>query len=100
MYYAICYDIENDKLREKTAKALARHGCKRVQRSVFIAPAISARQLERLRDDLKQLLACRLTARDSLLFLPLRSEKGTDIYVLGNNNINTFFEDKPLKIII
>lgn len=31
MHYIICYGIEDDRLREKTAKTLARHGCSRVQ---------------------------------------------------------------------
>lgn len=40
MHYVICYDLENDRLRGKAVKLLERHGCSRVQKSVFAAPEL------------------------------------------------------------
>ena len=100
MHYIICYDIENDRLRAKTAKTLDRHGCSRVQRSVFVAPELAKKQLLRLQADLQRLLAGHLAPGDSLIVVPLRDEHLPEIHVLGLNNILSYFDEKPLKIIL
>jgi CRISPR-associated endonuclease Cas2 len=48
----ISYDITNDRLRTKTAKILERHGCKRVQKSVFYAARFEAAEVRKLRAEL------------------------------------------------
>ena len=101
MHYAICYDIENDQLREKTAKTLRRHGAERVQKSVFTAAFMHKRDLKALHADLKRLYARRpLSPADSVLLLPLRDEHVPKILVLGQNNIRTNLTEKKLKIIL
>jgi len=100
MHYVICYDLENDRLRGKTAKALERHGCTRVQRSVFVAPNMDKKQLLRLQADLQRLLAGRHAPGDSLLVVPLRDEHVAEIRAIGDNNIFTELENFPLKIIL
>ncbi|MCC6461564.1 MAG: CRISPR-associated endonuclease Cas2 [Saprospiraceae bacterium] len=100
MHYIICYDIENDRLREKTAKALARHGCSRVQKSVFVAPALPKKHLLRLQADLQRLLAGHLAPGDSVLLVPLGAEESAQILCFGENNILPCLEKKPLKIIL
>ena len=100
MHYIICYDLEDDGLRTKTAKALARHGCARVQRSVFVAPQLDKKQLGRLQADLQRLLAGRHAPGDSLLIVPLRDEHVAEIRSIGDNNIFTELENFPLKIIL
>ncbi|MCW5921256.1 MAG: CRISPR-associated endonuclease Cas2 [Saprospiraceae bacterium] len=101
MHFVICYDIENDRLRARTAKILERHGCHRVQRSVFVAPYLERKHLVRLRGALKQCYARQpLSPDDSLLLVPLREEYVADIEVLGVNNIITALAEKPLKIML
>lgn len=100
MHYVICYDLEDDRLRGKTAKVLARHGCNRVQRSVFVAAHMDKKQLARLQADLQRLLAGHHAPGDSLLIVPLRDEHVAEIRAIGDNNIFTELENFPLKIIL
>lgn len=67
---------------------------------MFVAPELTKKQLLRLQADLQRLLAGHLTPGDSLLIVPLRDEHLPEIHILGDNNILSFFEKKPLKIIL
>lgn len=100
MHYVITYDIEDDRLRTKTAKILQRLGCARVQKSVFIAPDLEKKHLLQLQHALQRLLTKRLQPSDSLLIIPLREDLTTEIITIGHNNILTELEPKPLKIIL
>lgn len=101
MHYVISYDIENDRLRDKTAKILEKNGCLRVQKSVFVAPQMTNKHLDRLLADLKSRYARKpLGDRDSLLLIPLTKEHGAAIKVFGNNNILATLEENPLKIVL
>ncbi len=51
--YLISYDISNNKLRTRLSKILLRHGCKRLQKSVFLVPNYSKQELTDLRIALK-----------------------------------------------
>ena len=101
MHYVICYDLENDRLRNRVAKLLERHGCLRVQKSVFTAPHLEKKHLTALQLALRQLFA-RLPPMpdDSLYLLPLPEEYVAGVWAVGNNNICTSLLDKPLKIIL
>lgn len=55
MYYVICYDITEDRLRTKASKLLDGHG-RRVQKSVFECPDLTEKQLLRLLDVLDRLI--------------------------------------------
>lgn len=55
MFYVICYDITDDRLRTKAAKLVQGHG-KRVQKSVFECADLSEQQLLRLLDKLDRLI--------------------------------------------
>ena len=101
MHYVISYDIENDRLRDKTAKILEKNGCLRVQKSVFVAPQMTNKHLDRLLADLKNRYARKpLSGTDSLLLIPLPREQGTAIKILGHNNILATLEENPLKIVL
>ncbi|MBL7793383.1 MAG: CRISPR-associated endonuclease Cas2 [Saprospiraceae bacterium] len=67
--YFLSYDISNDRLRNRLAKTLERHGCKRIQKSLFLAPNFEPRELQRLRDDCAKTLLHRQPG-DSLLCIP------------------------------
>lgn len=55
MYYVICYDVTEDRIRAKVSKLLEGHGL-RVQKSVFECSDLTERQLLRLMDKLDRLI--------------------------------------------
>lgn len=67
---------------------------------MFVAPELAKKQLLRLQADLQRLLAGHLAPGDSLIVVPLRDEHLPEIHVLGLNNILSYFDEKPLKIIL
>jgi len=70
--YLLSYDISNDKLRNKLSKILLRYGCKRLQKSVFLAPNFSKQELDTLRTVLEAALSpANKQKDDSLLCLPI-----------------------------
>ena len=74
MHYLISYDIADDRLRTRAVKVLARHGCRRLQKSVFLARDFSPEELQRLRAELLPLLQTRADPADSLLCLPIERD--------------------------
>lgn len=100
MHYVITYDIEDDRLRMKTAKTLQRHGCARVQKSVFVAPDMGKKHLLQLQNALQRLLAKRMQPSDSLLIIPLREDLVAEIITIGHNNVLAELEPKPLKVLL
>ena len=101
MHYVICYDLENDRLRNRAAKLLERNGCRRIQKSVFAAPDMSKKHLTKLHLSLRQLFARQpMSAGDSLYIVPLPNEYTPDIGVFGENNVFPALEEKPLKIML
>ena len=101
MHYVICYDLENDRLRAKAAKTLAKHGCNRIQKSVFVAPAMVHKDLDRLRADLLRLLEGKnLGAQEGILVIPLADELAQKSFAFGHNNILAEVAPMPLKIIL
>ena len=79
MNYFLCYDISDDRLRDKTAKLLAKRGCKRVQKSVFFAPAFTPRELAALRKALQRAVFPLFDAKDSLLCIPVENDLSNDL---------------------
>lgn len=101
MHYVICYDLENDRLRDRVAKLLERNGCRRIQKSVFAAPDLNKKHLVRLQLSLRQLFGRRpMSAGDSLYLIPLPEEYVPGIETIGENNLLPVLEEKPLKIIL
>lgn len=101
MHYIICYDLENDRLRAAVAKTLESQGCRRIQKSVFIAPHLRKRELGRLMQALRRRVATGLSAgSDSILAFPLPPEYTDDLQAIGQNNASAALEDLPLKIIL
>jgi CRISPR-associated protein Cas2 len=85
----ISYDITNDRLRTKTAKILERHGCKRVQKSVFYAARFEAAEVRKLRAELSRLVGPHLEEQDSILCIPVTQNYLDDLVWQGDR---TFFE--------
>ena len=55
MFYIICYDIVDDRIRAKASKLLEGHG-QRVQKSVFECTQLTEKQMLRLMDQLDRLM--------------------------------------------
>ncbi len=55
MYYLICFDIVDDKIRYKVVKVLKGHG-HRVQKSVFECPDLTEKKYLKLKDRLESLI--------------------------------------------
>ncbi len=100
MHYVITYDIEDDRLRNRTAKTLQRFGCIRIQKSVFVAAHMEKRHWTQMRASLNRLLASRLKPGESLLIIPLRDEHVSEISAIGHNNVFAALEDPPLKTVL
>lgn len=102
MHYVICYDLENDRLREKVAKLLRRHGCNRVQKSVFVAPDLSARHRDLLLAATARLLARNpAQPQDNLLLIPLPDECARLSNALaGPNNLLAGIAEMPVKLLL
>jgi len=83
--YLISYDISSDRLRTKVAKILERHGCKRIQKSVFFAPRYLPDELKRLRADLSKLLTRAAEPADSILCVPIQKQYLVEVIWEGEN---------------
>jgi CRISPR-associated endonuclease Cas2 len=99
MHYLISYDIENDRLRTRVAKKLCRHGCRRVQRSVFVAGFMERRDYQRLVSDLR-VSERQFGSGDSLLVVGLEERTALDVLVFGDNNILAELGERVLKIVV
>ena len=71
MFYVLTYDISNDKLRLKVSKHLLVSGCFRLQKSVFVAPNYTNKELKLLKKTVMNLLNCS-EKRDTDSFLCFR----------------------------
>ena len=102
MHYVICYDLENDRLRGRVAKLLQKHGCNRVQKSVFVAADMSARHLEQLKTAVTTALSRGVSApMDSVLFIPLPDECAKNSIGIGRlNSVLASTAELPLKILL
>jgi CRISPR/Cas system-associated endoribonuclease Cas2 len=80
---------------------LRRHGCERVQKSVWVAAFLEKKQLQQLEQALGRLLRGRVLApAEGVLILPLEEDQVARIRVLGDNNILTWLAPPPVKIIL
>ena len=55
VFYLVCFDIVDDRVRNKVAKVLKGHGY-RVQKSVFECPQLTERNLLKLKDRIEGLI--------------------------------------------
>jgi CRISPR-associated endonuclease Cas2 len=81
--FFVCYDISDDKRRLHLSKLLQRTGCRRVQKSVFVAIDFERREMLTLKTKVEKLLNTRYTEgsslTDSLLFIPLDNDAVKDV---------------------
>lgn len=85
--YLISYDISNNKLRTQLAKILLRYGCKRLQKSVFLAPNYSLKELGLLRTALEKAFQYKNKQKnDSLICFPVPQMKLSELLWHGDLN--------------
>ena len=87
MNFFICYDISDDKRRLHLSKLLLRTGCKRVQKSVFIAIGFERKEMLSLKTKAHKLLNTTYTEgasfNDSILYIPLDNDAVKDVLWQG-----------------
>jgi hypothetical protein len=107
MTYLICYDISNDKLRDRLAKRFERAGCVRLQKSVFIAPDFDLRRLAQLRGGIAKILPFpkgtpmeQLGWGESVLVMTIEKDNLSDIVWAGDALfISTLLQKVLFKIL-
>lgn len=93
--------MENDRLRAKAAKVLEKHGCNRIQKSVFVAARLEGRHLAALQADLSRLLQHRpLGEQEGILLIPLAEDQARETRAFGRNNMLPQLLPPPLKKIL
>lgn len=97
MNYFITYDIEKDSLRTQIAKTLERHGCERVQKSVFFA-ILSYKMYASLYQDLGY-YAEEFGEGDNILFVPLDQDQLRQVVLLGENKAWAKAKSPPKNIV-
>lgn len=101
MTYLFSYDITDDRLRLRVSKCLLRYGCVRVQKSVFIAPNFTLRELGVLRSALGRILRGRvLDTSEGLLCVPIERDNVTDAVWFGDNTVWQALNKKILSKIL
>lgn len=55
MFYLVCFDIVDDRIRAKTVKVLKEYG-KRVQKSVFECPSLKEKQFLKMKSRIEDLI--------------------------------------------
>ena len=98
--YLIAYDISADRLREQVAVLLQQHGCRRVQKSVFLAPQFSAKELRALQADLRQLASGKLGPEESVIGIPLSPRQLTDCLWEGYSPGLSSAQDDRLHLLV
>jgi CRISPR-associated protein Cas2 len=93
----IIYDITENKIRTQIAKYLEQKGCKRIQKSVFVA-RLDKTQKEHIRQKIKELqynFPTLWLETDSVLMFPFEADQLRQTEVFGNNPDFDEFLDPP-----
>jgi CRISPR-associated protein Cas2 len=99
MNFFVCYDISDDKRRGHLSKLLLREGCKRVQKSVFVAPNFERKEMLQLKTLVERLLTHQYTegasSDDSVLYIPLDNDAVPNVVWQGKKEtwINLWKKD-------
>lgn len=83
MLFFVMYDIENDKVRRLVSKYLQRHGCTRIQRSIFLAET-SVETCSMIKNDLAAVQEA-YDNHDSIIILPVSTDYLKMMKIIGKN---------------
>ncbi len=81
--YLISYDISSNRTRNLLAKLLAKLGCVRWQKSVFVAIDFEKTDLEQLKTQITRLLANKTQPTDSVLLVMARDLGNKNCFLMG-----------------
>lgn len=81
--YLISYDISSNRTRNLLAKLLAKLGCVRWQKSVFVAIDFEKTDLEQLKTQITRLLANKTQPTDSVLLVMARDLGNKSSFLVG-----------------
>jgi CRISPR-associated endonuclease Cas2 len=93
MNYLIFYDIADDKVRVQISKYLIKRGCKRIQKSVFLARSEN-KHFQQILADLKEVNSL-YENNDSIILVPINSSDVRGMQLIGMNVDLTLITDKP-----
>ncbi len=97
MNYFICYDISNDRIRTRVAKALERLGLYRVQKSVFFAKNFKPYEIHKVCTKLELLMEEREEG-DGLLLLPVEGDQLANLILVGENEaLEKLLGEPPIR---
>lgn len=83
MLFFVMYDIESDKVRHQVAKYLIKHGCFRIQRSIFLAD-LTPETYKQIKNDLIEVQSC-YENDDSILITPISTDTLNAMKIIGKN---------------
>ncbi|MCM1079541.1 MAG: CRISPR-associated endonuclease Cas2 [Bacteroidales bacterium] len=81
MLFFVMYDIENNKVRRLVSKYLQRHGCTRIQRSIFLAET-SVETCNMIKNDLSAVQDA-YDNHDSIIILPVSTDYLKMMKIIG-----------------
>jgi len=97
MLFFIMYDIENDKVRTQISKYLAKKGCTRIQKSIFLVNTTREKYTE-ISDTLKQVNEM-YKNNDSIMLVPVSTDELRAMKIIGCNiNLDIILKNKNTLI--
>ncbi len=81
MLFFVMYDIESNKVRHLIAKYLERHGCTRIQRSIFLADLDKA-IYDQIKADLTEVQSL-YDNHDSIIVCPISTDQLRAMKIIG-----------------
>jgi CRISPR-associated protein Cas2 len=80
MNYIVSYDISEDTVRKKVANKLLEAGCRRLQKSVFMAVDFSAKDIRQLKAEVLALVGGVTVPSNSVLCLPVSKKQKIEMW--------------------
>ena len=80
MNYIISYDISEDGIRKKVADELLQAGCRRLQKSVFMAVDFNIKELRRMKSTVLTLMATVTAPANSIICLPVSKKQKIEMW--------------------
>ena len=93
MTWILCYDIEDDKLRQKLARYLEKSGWERLQKSVF-AQGLEPKIFNRYFVKVKELTENKLQPSDKIYVWGLSDSQFSEAAVLGSAYDSKWIQNK------
>jgi CRISPR-associated endonuclease Cas2 len=83
MLFFIMYDIESNKVRYNVVKYLERNGCKRIQKSIFLAD-LNTETYKIIKDDLTEIQSL-YDNHDSIIICPISTDLLKSMKIIGKS---------------